>query len=344
MITNLTEYQLEVANWLAQQYENGMLSETFSVQWVSNERKKIAKINNFKGKQIEITFAALEILEQEQLLWTVSKEIYDPPKQPSARGASKVTYPVYVFPVKKRETGRTYTLRNDILRARDLYLKRQLIKDGGKILEFMIARPTGMQFATRPELMSALQMSDERYDKVCQFLEDFGLIEHRSNVGMLWGDIRPTKRGRQVVHEKSLENLLLTQSPVVNYNLGDQISVTNTGKNVSIAAGRKASASQGLTAAEIDDLFQTVFQMLEQKTDLPNAKKEEIKETVELIKGETQKGIEANETALRHYFRTLARMAPDILDVIVATATNPILGAGTIIRKVAEKAKAEAHD
>jgi len=246
--------------------------------------------------------------------------------------------------VKKQETGRTYTLRNDIFRAKDLYLKRQLVKDAEKILEFMIARPAGQQFATRPELMSALQMNDARYEQICQILEDFELIQHRATVGMLWGDIKPTKRGRQVMHEKSLESLFLTQSPVVNYNLGDQINVTNTGKNVSIAAGRKASASQGLTTAEIDDLFQTVFQRLEQKTDLPSAEKEEVKEALELIKGETQKGTEANETALRHYFRTLARMAPDILDVIVSTAANPILGAGTIIRKVAEKAKAEAHN
>ena len=341
MITNLTEYQLEVANWLAQQHEDGLLPETFSVRWDSNKQKKLAKITEYKGKHIEITFAALEILEQEELLQTVNKEIYDPPKSTSARGA---TYPVYVFPPRKHETGRTYTLRNDIFRARDLYLKRQLVKDAEKILELMIAREAGGQFATRPELMSALQMNDERYEQVCQFLEDFELIQYRATVGILWGDIQPTKRGRQVMHEKSLENLLLAQSPVVNYNLGDQISVTNTGKNVSIAAGRKASASQGLTAAEIDDLFQTVFQKLEQKTDLPDTKKQEIEETVELIKGETRKGTEANEKALRHYIRTLARMAPDILDVIVATATNPILGAGTIIRKVAEIAKAEAQD
>lgn len=341
MITNLTEYQLEVANWLAQQHENRLLPETFSVSWDSSGSEKLAKIKNYKGKQFEITFAALEILEQEQLLRTVNKEIYDPPKPSRARGAYA---PVYVFPVKKHETGRTYTLRNDIFRARDLYLKRQLVKDAEKILEFMIARPSGMQFATRPELMSALQMNDERYEQVCQFLEDFELIQHIVSVGMLWGNIGPSKRGRQVMHERSLESLLLTQSPIVNYNLGDQISVTNTGKNVSIAAVRKANASQGLTAAEIDHLFQNVFQKLEQDTDLPNSKKEEIKETIELIKDETQKGTDANEKALSHYFRTLARMAPDILDVVVATVTNPILGAGTIIRKVAEKAKAEADN
>jgi len=344
MITNLTEYQLEVANWLAQQYEKGLLPETFSVVWDSEEQKKLAKIKGYKGKQIEITFAALEVLEEEQLLRTVQKEIYDPPKQSGSRKSSQVTYPVYVFPVKKRETGRTYTLRNDIFRARDLYIKRQLVKDAEQILEFMISRSMGMQFATRPELMSALKIDDERYEKVCQFLEDFELIDYRSHVGMLWGDIKPTKRGRQVMHEKSLENLLLAQSPVVNYNLGDQINVTNTGENVSIAAGRKASVNQGLTAEEISDLFQIVFRRLDQKTDLPDTKKQEIKETIELIENEAQNGPEANEKALQHYSRTLARMAPDILDVVIATATNPLLGAGTIIRKVAEKAKAEAHD
>ena len=146
------------------------------------------------------------------------------------------------------------------------------------------------------------------------------------------------------MHEKSLESLLLTHSPVVNYNLGDQINVTNTGKNVSIAAGRKANASHGLTAAEIDDLFQTVFHKLEEKTDLPDVKKKEIEETIELIKDETQKGTETNEKALGHYFRTLARMAPDILDVVITTAANPALGITMVIKKLAEKAKAEADN
>ncbi len=187
-------------------------------------------------------------------------------------------------------------------------------------------------------------MNDERYEQVCQFLEDYELIKDRADVEVFWGDIQPTKRGRQVMHEKSLESLMLAQSPVANYNVGDQINVTNTGQNVSIAAGRKANASQGLTATEIDELFQTVFHKLEQKTDLPNTEKQEIEETIELIRDETQKGTEANEKALGHYIRTLARMAPDVLDVVIATATNPLLGAGTMIRKVAEKAKAEARD
>jgi hypothetical protein len=35
-------------------------------------------------------------------------------------------------------------------------------------------------------------------------------------------------------------------------------------------------------------------------------------------------------------------MAPDILDVTVACLTNPVAGVATAIRKIAEKAQAEA--
>ena len=197
----------------------------------------------------------------------------------------------------------------------------------------MITRPMGMQFATRPELMSELQMGDERYEKVCQFLEDFELIQYRANVGMLWGDIRPTKLGRRVMHEKSLESLVLTQSPVVNYHSGDEINITNTGESVAIAAGRQATARQGLTATEVENLFKTVVQELEQKTNLSDTKKQEIKETVELIEGEIQRGTDVNEKALTHYFATLARIAPDILEVVIATTANPVLGITTVIKK-----------
>jgi len=38
-------------------------------------------------------------------------------------------------------------------------------------------------------------------------------------------------------------------------------------------------------------------------------------------------------------FRNLARMAPDILEVTLATITNPILGYGVIAKKIAAKAK-----
>lgn len=338
MITNLTEYQLEIANWLAQEFKEGKLTETFSVHWKTVKGTKIAEIKDFKGKQVEITFAALQILETEELIQTIDKVIFDPPKPVMPKKTNALATP-YSYPAQKWESSRTYTLRNDIFRASDYYIKRQLKKDAEKILDFMINRPAGAQFATRPELMSTLEMSDEKYEQVCQFLDDFDLIQNRSSIGMLWGDIKPTQRGRQVMHEKSMESLLLTQSPVVNYHVGDQINVTNTGENAAIAAGSNASAILGLTGLEAEKLFQGVFQKLEQ-LNLPDVQKQEVKETIELIEGEVQKE-NIDEKALKHYIRTLARMAPDILDVVIASALNPAVGAITVLKKIAEKAKAD---
>lgn len=340
MITNLTEYQLKVADWLAQQHKDGNLPEIFSVHWKTVSHTKIAEIKEFNGKQIEITFAALQILETEELILTIDKVIFDPPKSVMPKKINALAIP-NSYPAKKWESGRKYTLRNEIFQAQDLYLKRERKNDAEKILDFMINRSAGMQFATRPEILSALEISEEKYEKTCQFLEDFGLIAYRSNVGMLWGDIKPTQRGRQVMHEKSMESLLLTQSPIVNYHLGDQINVTNTGANAAIAAGNNANAIRGLTGAEASDLFQSIFQKLEQ-LNLPDPQRQEVKETIELIEGEVQKE-DINEKALKHYIRTLARMAPDILDVVITSATNPMLGAVTILRKIAEKAKADAQ-
>lgn len=53
-------------------------------------------------------------------------------------------------------------------------------------------------------------------------------------------------------------------------------------------------------------------------------------------------GEAANPTKVERWLRALALMASDIFDVTVACLTNPVAGIATVIRKVAEKAKAEA--
>ena len=50
-----------------------------------------------------------------------------------------------------------------------------------------------------------------------------------------------------------------------------------------------------------------------------------------------QKPVE--ESSLSRHFRNIARMAPDILDVVVATLGNPLAGLGVAVKKIAEKAK-----
>ena len=49
------------------------------------------------------------------------------------------------------------------------------------------------------------------------------------------------------------------------------------------------------------------------------------------------------ESFLSRRFRNIARIAADVLDVVVATLANPLAGLGVAIKKIAEKAKEETN-
>jgi hypothetical protein len=55
-----------------------------------------------------------------------------------------------------------------------------------------------------------------------------------------------------------------------------------------------------------------------------------------------EKKKKVDESFLARRFRNVARMAPDILDVVVAALANPLAGMGVAVKKIAEKAKAGA--
>lgn len=100
--------------------------------------------------------------------------------------------------------------------------------------------------------------------------------------------------------------------------------------------------TKGLTGADLAQLFQTVYQRIETRPADPNVDKEEVKETVQKIEQEAKKGDEANPTKVERWLKTLKDMAPDIGDVTIACLTNPAAGVAMVIKKIAEKAKAEA--
>jgi hypothetical protein len=54
-----------------------------------------------------------------------------------------------------------------------------------------------------------------------------------------------------------------------------------------------------------------------------------------------QKNEKVDEGFLSRRFRNIARMAPDVLDLVVATLANPLAGLGVTVKKLAEKAKEE---
>ena len=100
--------------------------------------------------------------------------------------------------------------------------------------------------------------------------------------------------------------------------------------------------TEGLGGEEIARLFESVYQRIEKRPPDPNVDKTELTETVQKIQEETAKGEQANPSKVERWLKNVALMAPDIWDVTVATLANPVAGIAAVIRKVVEKAKAEA--
>lgn len=128
-------------------------------------------------------------------------------------------------------------------------------------------------------------------------------------------------------------------------------SINITGENVvgSINAGGRAKVD--ITQSSIhktdDPSFEKLFELLEEKIKArpedPNVDKQEIQEQVSQIKAEAAKGEKANLNKVERWIRSLSGMAPDILDVMVASLGGPISGLTAVIQKIAARVKMESE-
>lgn len=123
------------------------------------------------------------------------------------------------------------------------------------------------------------------------------------------------------------------------------ISHTNGSVNI---AGENITTHQtinGLGATEIKQLFDQIYSAIQSNSEVSTSNKEDIKADVEEIQSKVTEAVKNNEKVeegfLARRFRNIARMSPDILDVVVATLGNPLAGLGVAVKKIAEKAKEE---
>ena len=129
-----------------------------------------------------------------------------------------------------------------------------------------------------------------------------------------------------------------------NIEVGD---ISDTSGTVNLA-GRDIvthHTASGLSAAEIKQLFDQIYSRIEMRANTSTADREDLKATVEEIQQTVTTAVQKNEQVdegfLKRRFRNIARMAPDILDVVVAALANPLTGLGMAAKKIAEKAKEE---
>jgi hypothetical protein len=124
---------------------------------------------------------------------------------------------------------------------------------------------------------------------------------------------------------------------------GDQMIIDGKISGSYVAQGRNARLSvhqtTGLQTAELKGLFETVYRQIQSRPVDKNVDKEEINATVQKIEAESAKGKKANESKLERWMGDLGRMAPDILDVILASLGGPVSGFTAVFKKIAERAK-----
>lgn len=124
-------------------------------------------------------------------------------------------------------------------------------------------------------------------------------------------------------------------------------NISDVSGNVNVAGGNITThhTITGLSAVEIKQLFDGLYTAIETRAETTSADKEDLKAEVKEIQSTVTEAAKKNEKVderfLSRRFRNIARMAPDVLDVVVATLGNPLAGLGVAVKKIAEKAKEE---
>jgi hypothetical protein len=119
---------------------------------------------------------------------------------------------------------------------------------------------------------------------------------------------------------------------VIQGSISGGVVVQGRGANVSV------QQSGGINQEQLSLVFEKMYQAIQSRPDDPNIDKEEISGTVQRIEQEVKKGDQANESKLNRWMESLNKMAPDIVDVILASLGGPVSGLTAVLKKVAEHA------
>jgi hypothetical protein len=126
---------------------------------------------------------------------------------------------------------------------------------------------------------------------------------------------------------------------------GDQITVGNITGSTGVAIGKasKATVTQSVDPEVMKQIFAQILDRLDtlqghDKDDIADAQ-ETVREIQEKVLAEGEK---VEEAWLAKRFRNIARMGPDILDVVTAALVNPAAGVAMTVKKIAEKAREDS--
>lgn len=123
---------------------------------------------------------------------------------------------------------------------------------------------------------------------------------------------------------------------------GDQQTIGDVSNGAIVVQGRNAKVNvyQGIQGTELASLFDKVYQSIAALPTASTDEKQELAENAKRIETEVaQNGESANQTSLQRWMDNIQKMAPDIVDVILASLGGPLSAATAVLKKIAERAK-----
>jgi hypothetical protein len=91
---------------------------------------------------------------------------------------------------------------------------------------------------------------------------------------------------------------------------------------------------------KIEKTFKRVHKELRARPEDPKVDKAKLENQVKKIEAEAAKGAAADQTKLERWTKTLAKMAPDIVEVMAASLGGPVAGFTVVFKKIVERARA----
>ncbi len=91
---------------------------------------------------------------------------------------------------------------------------------------------------------------------------------------------------------------------------------------------------------EMEKLFKRAHKRIQVRPEDPKVDQAKLEDQVKKIEAEAAKGEAADPSKLERWIKTLAKMAPDIVEVMAASLAGPVAGFAVVFKKIVERAKA----
>jgi hypothetical protein len=95
---------------------------------------------------------------------------------------------------------------------------------------------------------------------------------------------------------------------------------------------------------EMEKLFKRLHKEVRKRAEDPKVDQAKLENQVKKIETEAAKGSKADPGKLERWIRTLAKMAPDIVEVMAASLAGPAAGFTMVFKKIVDRAQATAAE